>query len=49
MRYVAAVEGFAKEEDEILVPLVAVGEVEHHHPSVFSNVTLVRLSQLMNA
>ena len=46
MRYVAAVEGFAKEEDEILVPLVASEELAYHQPLVFAKVTLVRLEQL---
>ena len=35
--------------DEILVPLVAVDDVERHQPLVFPKVTLVKLLQPENA
>ena len=40
---------FAREDEEILVPLVAPALDEYHQPLVFLNVTLVRLSQYLNA
>ena len=33
---------FARSLLEILVPLVAVSSDEYHHPSGFSNITLVK-------
>lgn len=41
-RYVAAVEVFAKEDDEMVVPLVAVADVLRHQPLVDLNVADVR-------
>ena len=48
-KYVAAVVGFAKSVSKIEVPLVALEELEYHHPLVSSNVTLVKLVQEENA
>ena len=45
LKYVAAVDLFARSLDDMLVPLVAVELLEHHHPVVFLKVTLVRLEQ----
>ena len=41
-------EGSARSTLEILVPLVAVLEVERHHPLGFTNITLVSLLQYEN-
>ena len=49
IRYVAAVEAFARFVDEMFVPLVAVELNEYHQPFGFSNVTLVKLLQSENA
>ena len=42
-------ESFASSLPAILLPLVAVEEVDTRHPVGFSNVTLVRLLQSENA
>ena len=49
LRYVAAVEVFERLLLEMLVPLVAVEEVEICHPSVLPNVTLVSQVHSANA